>query len=102
MDNSPSYFELLVKSGVYGALRGLAGLPLEHPLDCIKTRWQSRLHSGSALEVARNIYSNNGIMGFYAGAVPNSIRMATKQLYRWPLMIGLPPLLRQIYQHINE
>ncbi len=69
---------LLLKSSLYGALRALFGMPLEHPLDCIKTRWQSQLSLTSPFQVARSIYRNNGVLGFYAGAIPNSIRIAAK------------------------
>lgn len=36
-----------------------------------------------------NIYNKNGIFGFYSGFIINALRIASKQLYRWPLQIGL-------------
>ncbi len=35
------------------------------------------------------IYQNKGFLGFYSGFLINSLRIASKQVYRWPLQIGL-------------
>ena len=43
-----------------------------------------------------NLYKSSGISGFYSGSVPNMLRMASKQLYRWPLMMSLPPLYQRL------
>lgn len=44
------------------------------------------------IEVAKMIYKESGILGFYRGYIPNTIRVVYKQLYRFPLMIYLPNL----------
>lgn len=79
-----------LEASFYGAARGLAGLPIEHPFDCLKTRSQASLKNLSSLEVLKEIYQQNGIKGFYAGAVPNAMRLAFKQTYRWPMMLAFP------------
>lgn len=45
--------------------------------------------------MARKIFKDFGIVkGFYAGALPNSLRVVVKSLYRWPLMVGLPEFFK--------
>jgi hypothetical protein len=86
--------QLLVSAAI-GASRTIGGLPLEHPLDTIRTRWQANpARSGNALEVAREIYKSKGFLGFYSGAIPNTTRRAVKQTYRWPMMLFFPNFYR--------
>ena len=74
---------------------GLFGLPIEHPFDVVKTRYQANPEEGSIRSVANKIYSTNGLKGFYSGAVPNAMRLAGKQMYRWPMMLGFPPFFKE-------
>lgn len=85
------YFEV----SAAGALRGVAGLPIEHPFDCVKTKMQANPQIGAAGTV-RQVFTASGWRGFYAGAIPNSVRAAIKQSYRWPMMVYLPPYLQEI------
>ncbi len=78
------------KVSFYGAVRGALALPLEHPLDCIKTNMQALPNNHSALAVTKNIYRNKGILGFYRGYIPNTVRVVIKQIYRWPMMLFIP------------
>lgn len=84
-----------LEAGILGAGRALFGLPLEHPFDCVKTNQQARGTQGVAATI-RAIFAEKGFLGFYAGAIPNSVRAASKQFYRWPMMLGLPPFFRRI------
>lgn len=87
-------FQLFVSAAI-GVSRTVGGLPLEHPLDTIRTRWQANpTFSRNALEVAREIYSSKGFLGFYSGAIPNTTRRAIKQTYRWPMMLFFPTFYR--------
>jgi hypothetical protein len=79
-----------VEASAVGAARGLMGLPLEHPLDVIKTQSQASLAEKSTWRVANRIYQAHGVMGFYSGAIPNGTRLAIKQAYRYPMMLSLP------------
>ncbi|CAF1570176.1 unnamed protein product [Adineta ricciae] len=82
--------QLLISAAI-GVSRTIGGLPLEHPLDTIRTRWQANpTYSRNALEVVREIYRSKGILGFYSGAIPNTTRRAIKQTYRWPMMLFFP------------
>lgn len=82
----------------WGAARGLAGLPIEHPFDVVKTRCQATGGQISPLEVTKELW-NQGMRNFYSGAVPNGIRVVIKQAYRWPMMLGLP---HQYNQHLPK
>ena len=41
------------------------------------------------------IYSNKGLRGFYSGAIPNLTRLLARNVYKYPLLIGLP----DFYKH---
>jgi len=87
-----SSLSVYVESSVYGAVRALAGLPFEHPFDTVKTMVQTSAmdQKVSAINTAKRIWSEKGPLGFYRGYVPNSVRVASKQVYRYPLMLVLP------------
>jgi hypothetical protein len=74
----------------YGAVRGAVALPLEHPLDCLKTNMQALPSNHNALTVTKRIYQTKGLRGFYRGYVPNTLRVIIKQIYRWPMMLFIP------------
>lgn len=104
MEEQDRTSQLLI-SAVIGVSRTIGGLPLEHPLDTIRTRWQANpTYSRNALEVAREIYQSKGIVGFYSGAIPNTTRRAIKQIYRWPMMILFPSFYRDhiLSSHIQQ
>ncbi len=79
-----------------GAGRALIGLPLEHPFDTMKTRWQAHPETPSFLKVSQDIIAKKGYRGFYSGFVPNAVRAASKQVYRYPMMILFPPMYESL------
>lgn len=84
-----------IEASVVGAGRGLIALPVEHPFDCVKTKLQA--NPGSSVSgIARGVFQTSGVRGFYAGAIPNGMRVAVKQVYRWPLMLALPPYFKGV------
>lgn len=83
-----------VTAGALGLVRGLAGLPLEHPLEVIKVRLQANPSEG-ARSVALQILTFEGWKGFYAGIHLNAVR-TFKQLYRWPMVLALPPIFQNV------
>ena len=49
------------------------------------------------LAIARDIYARKGLFkGFYAGSLPNLTRCILKNTYRYPLMVGLPNLYKEL------
>lgn len=89
-----------VKSYLYtsfaGTMRSLIGLPFEHPLELIKTKLQSSISKKSGAQVAKEIYLKNGLIGLYAGLIPNTLRLIFKQVYRYPLLFLLPNFFKRI------
>lgn len=84
-----------LEASLIGAGGGLLSLFVEHPLDTVKTRMQASLRAETARSTAKEIYHTAGVRGFYAGAIPNAIALTTKQMYRWPLVLALPPYFKR-------
>lgn len=77
-------------ASIAGATRGLAGFPLEHPFDRVKTTQQASPVALSGTKTALAIYQQEGVRGFYKGGIPNGSRYILKPMYRYPLMFFLP------------
>ena len=77
-----------------GLARGMALLPIEHPLEFIKTRQQVS-PGQSALNIIKETWSY-GPKRFYSGLVPNALRCSIKQAYRFPLMISVPKFYKTL------
>lgn len=95
---------------MWGIIRGVFSLPFEHPFDRIKTTMQ--LHPDqTSKEIVSGIYRLHnpngsyqglkgfyyGLKGFYTGGIPNTIRAASKQAYRWPLQFALPNFYSNLF-----
>lgn len=93
--NFEENFIFYAKTALIGIIRGAIGLLWEHPLDSIKTQWQTNIHIVKSSEIVNYIYKQKGIIGFYRGFIPNLIRQSSKNLYRWPLMIYLPKYFKR-------
>jgi hypothetical protein len=77
-----------------GVSRSCICLFLEHPLESIKTQWQSKVDISSKNDIVKNILNEKGLIGFYRGFLPNLVRVAIKQFYRWPMMLYFPKFYR--------
>lgn len=86
-----------LKVSALGAARGLTGLVIEHPFDYIKTSMQAHGGKTTVRETLTHTWKNYGIQGFYSGALPNATRVAIKQTYRYPMMIGLPHVYKDMF-----
>jgi hypothetical protein len=86
---------VLLLSSVYGVSRGLAGFPIEQPLESVKTQWQANPAIKNEIQITKKIYTQKGIQGFYAGSLPNIARVVLKNLYRFPLMVNTPWLIEK-------
>jgi hypothetical protein len=93
-------YNIIAWAALLGVGRGFVSLMLEHPFDVIKTRAQANLSFTSISKITQLLYKEKGWLGFYSGAVPNMLRVAIKQAYRYPLMLILPiafsPLLNSV------
>jgi hypothetical protein len=81
-----------IKVSLIGAFRAGLSLVIEHPLESIKTQWQDKNNLNSTREIVSSIYREKGPIGFYRGFIPNLIRVAFKNFYRWPMMLYFPHL----------
>jgi len=81
---------VIIVSALAGIARGIVGFPLEQPLEAVKTQWQASPFHKHEVSIARSIYAEKGMMGFYVGSTPNMARVVVKSVYRYPLMISLP------------
>lgn len=88
-----------LKSALIGVARGAIGLIWEHPLDSIKTQWQTNIQVVKSTEMIDCIYKEKGVLGFYRGFLPNLIRQSSKNIYRWPLMLYLPKYFKKIFEN---
>lgn len=91
-----SSMDFYLKVSVLGILRGAIGLIWEHPLDSIKTQWQTNAHIRKSRDIVNHIYKEKGFVGFYRGFFPNLIRQTSKNVYRWPLMLYLPKVFNKM------
>jgi hypothetical protein len=84
--------KIYLEASAIGVLRTIAGLPLEHPFDSVKSRMQAEINRKVGFfQMSKEIYKTQGITkGFYAGFIPSAFRGVIKQVYRWPLMLVLP------------
>lgn len=68
-----------------GGMKGVLSLFVEHPFDAVKTSCQARQRP--IIPVARDLFAENGVYGFYKGLGPNAIRLISKQTIRSPLFL---------------
>lgn len=87
-------FSKPLEASSYGVMRALVGLPFEYPLEYLKTRRQASPNTTSNFSIIYQTYQQHGVLGFYSGIGPNISLLLFKQLYRWPMMVSLPPMLQ--------
>lgn len=56
-----------LKDFISGGAAGVVQVILGQPLDIVKVRMQTSSVQNSSLEIAKNIYKNEGALGFYSG-----------------------------------
>lgn len=74
-------------------------LPLEHPLDALKTNMQAN-QTGMRGEVEAML-ARKGWRAFYNGFSINLLRVMVKQAYRWPLWISIQTFYKQFLPNTN-
>jgi hypothetical protein len=65
--NTYNYNKSLIKTFLFGGLSGLSAWIFIYPSDLIKTRIQNKDNILSIKKIIMEIYTNNGIKGFYNG-----------------------------------
>jgi hypothetical protein len=85
----------LFSSVVLGMTRGLAVQTIIHPLEVIKTQLQCEAVHVNSYQVALQIFKKQGMNGFYNGLRPKLFGTCLSQAWRWPMIIGIPPILER-------
>lgn len=82
-----TFYEKVTKSTYIGASQTVIIFALTHPLDLLKTKLQADLTKSNTnnTSLIRNIYRNDGLVGFYKAGLPNYARSLAKETYRSPL-----------------
>ena len=95
MQGSPclSYVDFLQNPFIVGLIRGIVGLPIEHPFDVVKVRLQSFPVRSTPRVIIPKIYRTEGIAGFYSGIYASGTTHLLKQVYRQPTYLYLTQAL---------
>jgi hypothetical protein len=84
-----------LNASLLGAFRAAVLMPIEQPLDYIKTQIQSSFYRGSPVAFIKNHVTKHGFLKLYTGFFPNLARACLKQSYRLPLMVYVPNVYRR-------
>lgn len=92
--------ENLAYSSLWGVARGISVHTLIHPLDVIKIRQQCSQKESKSFRIALALHHKEGIGVFYKGLAPQLLKTSIKQIWCWPIITGMPPVLQK-YQIAN-
>lgn len=84
-----------IKSSGFGLVFGSSMHLITYPLEAVKLLQQNPSCQQRCDQVARDLWQKEGIRGFYNGFFPKIAEFAQKQIWCWPLMTQLPPLLER-------
>ncbi len=84
-----------MKSSGWGLLYGLTIQTLIYPLEVVKLLQQDPLCNQRCDQIARELFQKSGPQAFYSGISAKLVESGHKQLWRWPLIIELPRLLKR-------
>jgi hypothetical protein len=89
--------ENLVRSSLWGIVRGVSVHTLIYPLEVIKIRQQCSQGETKSMRIALALFRQEGVGAFYHGLTPQLLKTSIKQVWCWPLMIEMPPVLRRYH-----
>ncbi len=91
-----SSYENLILSASFGAVRAALVSTVTHPIETVKCLIQSNPEPTKVTKVVYDIIRTEGLAGFYKrGYLANLSGVTIKQIWRWPLIMGLPPSLEK-------
>ena len=71
-------------------------------MESVKTQWQASPKHRNEWQIFQEIKAQKGVYrGFYAGSLPNLGRILIKKVYRYPLMITMPPFFEEMLGTTN-
>ena len=85
-----------------GVVRTAVLMPIEHPLDYLKTQIQAQSYQGPVIPFLSSHIKSQGFLKLYTGFLPNTLRASIKQGYRLPLMVGIPNFYRRFLGSENS
>ncbi len=92
--------ENLAWSSLWGIARGISVHSLIYPLEVIKIRQQCSQGESKSVRIALTLLRQEGIGAFYKGLAPQLLKTSIKQIWCWPMITGMPTVLRR-YQIEN-
>ena len=69
-DGKPNFATRLLAGGFAGGF----GIAVMNPTEVLKTQMQASVERVGMVDVARRVFKNDGILGFWAGVYPNVVR----------------------------
>ncbi len=85
----------LLVSSACGVGRNVVLQPFIYPLKTVKVRLQCAQHPKTIIQVIRELMQEGGGRSFYRGFNAQIWQSSAQQLWRWPVMIGVPKLLER-------
>lgn len=82
--------ERLAWVSLWGIARGVSVHSLIYPLEVIKIRLQCAQGESRTSRIALTMFRQEGMGAFYKGLTPQLIKTSIKQVWCWPMMIGMP------------
>lgn len=93
---------MAIVSSLFGMLRTMVSLPIQHPFDVIKVNWQANPKLKNELAVLRMIQREKGLKGLYSGYATNFSKHMFKSIYRYPLLSTLPRFYANLFGSTYE
>lgn len=87
--------ENLALSSFLGVVRGITVHTLIYPLEVIKIRYQCSPNNSRYIRIALELLQREGAAAFYKGLAPQLLKTSIKQIWCWPMITGVPPLLQR-------
>ncbi len=84
----------LLSSSLWGVARGITVHTLIFPMEVVKIRQQCALPESNCIQVALTLFREEGLAAFYKGLAPQLVKTSLKQIWCWPMITGIPPLLK--------
>jgi hypothetical protein len=84
--------ENALESSFWGVIRGIGVQIVIYPLEVTKINCQCS--EKSIRQVALALFQEGGLSRFYQGASPQMLKTCIKQIWSWPMITGVPPVLQ--------
>lgn len=92
--------ENLARSSMLGVGMKLSLQTFIYPLEMVKLRLHCSQDESKILRIALAIFRQEGIGAFYIGLAPQLLKTSIKQVWCWPMITGMPSVLKK-YQIEN-